>query len=559
MIAGHLAKTRSARPELLLAAADFLARALDARPRAGRVVARDRRVRALLRERRSRRVRRDPPVVRARARPRVRHARVRRGAHGARARLLRRARAARRAARARGPGRGAAHRAGRRRRLPVWEARARATRSRRRSTRSLRCAGWPAREESAHVQSRVAPRGDRGRGARARVPRVPRSAPDVGRRDRPHAPARRRAARARASAAAASAARSRTGSRARTTSRSTCYNGNEYLEGMLGAFKARCVPVNVNYRYVDEELVYLFENARARAVIYHARFAPTLARIRAQLGDVRLWLQVADDSGEPLLPGALDYEAALAGATPARAGRALARRPLRALHRRHDGHAEGRALAPGGHLPRRALPAADRDASTRWSRTREQGDIRALPAPPFMHGAAHWVAFNMWYVGGTIVVQSHPDRLDPADIWSTVERERVSALTIVGDAFARPLADELRARPLRRCRRCACVHLGRRDPHRGAQARAARAAAGRAPARRARLVGERRAGAVTPRRTPAAPRRAASSSRPATSCCARTSRARSRRAAASRAGSRAAARCRSATSATPRRPRRRSP
>jgi fatty-acyl-CoA synthase len=50
---------------------------------------------------------------------------------------------------------------------------------------------------------------------------------------------------------------------------------------------------------------------------------------------------------------------------------------------------------------------------SRWSRMRSEGRIRALPAPPFMHGAAHWVAFNMWFVGGTIVVQSHPDRLDP--------------------------------------------------------------------------------------------------------------------------------------------------
>ena len=69
------------------------------------------------------------------------------------------------------------------------------------------------------------------------------------------------------------------------------HNGNEYLEGMLGAFKARCVPVNVNYRYVEEELLYLFGNARVRAVIYHARFAPTLARIRARLRDVQLWIR----------------------------------------------------------------------------------------------------------------------------------------------------------------------------------------------------------------------------------------------------------------------------
>jgi len=63
-----------------------------------------------------------------------------------------------------------------------------------------------------------------------------------------------------------------------------------------------------------------------------------------------------------------------------------------------------------------------------------------------MHGAAHWVAFNMWSLGGTIVVQSEVKRLDPHDIWSTVERERVTALTIVGDAFGRPLLDQLAKR-----------------------------------------------------------------------------------------------------------------
>jgi len=71
------------------------------------------------------------------------------------------------------------------------------------------------------------------------------------------------------------------------------------------------------------------------------------------------------------------------------------------------------------------------------------GGIRSLPAPPFMHGAAHWVAFNIFGVGGTIVVQSETRKLDPDDIWSTIEREKVHFLTIVGDAFGRPLVDQL--------------------------------------------------------------------------------------------------------------------
>ena len=94
------------------------------------------------------------------------------------------------------------------------------------------------------------------------------------------------------------------------------YNGVEFLEGMLGAYKARAVPFNVNYRYVDEELIYLFENADAKAVIFHACLAPTLARIRERLPRIGLWLQVDDGSGEPLLDGALDYEAALSSASP---------------------------------------------------------------------------------------------------------------------------------------------------------------------------------------------------------------------------------------------------
>ncbi|TMA42801.1 MAG: hypothetical protein E6J83_11205, partial [Deltaproteobacteria bacterium] len=94
-------------------------------------------------------------------------------------------------------------------------------------------------------------------------------------------------------------------------------NSPEYLEAMLGAYRARVAPFNVNYRYVDEELLYLLQDADAAGIVYHARYAPTLGRIRDRLPRLRLLLQVDDGSGEPLLPGALDYEAALAAASPA--------------------------------------------------------------------------------------------------------------------------------------------------------------------------------------------------------------------------------------------------
>jgi fatty-acyl-CoA synthase len=72
-------------------------------------------------------------------------------------------------------------------------------------------------------------------------------------------------------------------------------------------------------------------------------------------------------------------------------------------------------------------------------------ELRSCPAPPLMHGAAHWNAISTWTSGGTVVIQHHPEHLDAADILRTIERERVGALNIVGDAFARPLLEELRS------------------------------------------------------------------------------------------------------------------
>src|SRR4051794_21065701 len=96
------------------------------------------------------------------------------------------------------------------------------------------------------------------------------------------------------------------------------HNGNEYLEAMLGAFKARVAPFNVNYRYVAEELRYLLADSAASAVVVHSQFAPTLAEVLPNLPNLRVILQVPDDSGNDLLPGAVWYEEALAAASPER-------------------------------------------------------------------------------------------------------------------------------------------------------------------------------------------------------------------------------------------------
>jgi fatty-acyl-CoA synthase len=228
-------------------------------------------------------------------------------------------------------------------------------------------------------------------------------------------------------------------------------NGNEYLEGMLGAYKARVAPFNVNYRYVADELAYVLRDARTRAVLYHARYASLLADVLPQLDDVPvLLLQVADESGNGLLPGAVAYEDALAGSD---AGPPPVEPTPDDLYIVYTGGTTG---MPKGALWRQAdflvsaLGVKRRDGTdfesldelVELARRRE---LRSCPAPPLMHGAAHWNAISTWTSGGTVVIQDNPAHLDPADILRTIERERVGALNIVGDAFARPLLEELRS------------------------------------------------------------------------------------------------------------------
>ncbi len=224
------------------------------------------------------------------------------------------------------------------------------------------------------------------------------------------------------------------------------YNGNEYLEGMLGAFKARVVPFNVNYRYVEDELLYVLTNASAKAIIYHSTFAPALDSIRKKLPHLRLLLQVADESNNELLSGALDYEVALKEAKP-REPENLSPDDLYMLY---TGGTTGKPkgvmwrqedIIAAALLPRNCEPNLNAIVQRAL-----KGGVRSLPAPPFMHGAAHWIAFNMWHIGGTVFVQSNTKKLDPEDIWETIEREGITALSIVGNAFATPLIDVFKNR-----------------------------------------------------------------------------------------------------------------
>ena len=221
------------------------------------------------------------------------------------------------------------------------------------------------------------------------------------------------------------------------------HNGNEYLEVMLGALKARVASLNVNYRYVAEELRYLLVDSAATAIVVHSAFAPTLAEVLDGDTSIRTILQVADDSGHDLLPGAIWYEDALAAASPDRPAVAWSADDLYMLY------TGGTTGMPKGVMWRngdamRACFGGSPTATTLEEFVAEATTgLRALIGPPFMHGAGHWIAFRTWLGGGTVFVPSVVDRLDPSDVWTTIERERLDFLLIVGDAFARPLLDEL--------------------------------------------------------------------------------------------------------------------
>jgi 3-oxocholest-4-en-26-oate---CoA ligase len=228
------------------------------------------------------------------------------------------------------------------------------------------------------------------------------------------------------------------------------YNGNEYLEAMIGAFMTRVAPFNVNYRYVADELLYLLDNSQCRALVYHATFAPTLAEVRDRLPRLEVLIQVADDSGNDLLPGAVDYETVVAATDPVIDVRptpddlyilytgGTTGMPKGVLWRQHDIFLS--AMGGRNILSQERVESYD-DVAAQARAFAEP--LRFFVVPPLMHGAAQWVAFIALNNGHAVVLPPDTRTFDPAEAWRTIERERCTTLTTVGDAIARPLVEEL--------------------------------------------------------------------------------------------------------------------
>jgi acyl-CoA synthetase (AMP-forming)/AMP-acid ligase II len=221
------------------------------------------------------------------------------------------------------------------------------------------------------------------------------------------------------------------------------YNGTEFVETMLAAFKLRAAVVNVNYRYVAAELDYLLGDSDTKAIVYDARFTPTLAEVTPGLPKLGGCLAVG--AGETV-GGSQSYEDALAAASPARP---RIRRTGDDLYLLYTGGTTG---MPKGVMWRHsdilAAGLGDLDGATTREEETERartGSDRHLPACPLMHGAAQWVTLATFYNGGTVILS--PDtRLDAGRLAELVAAERATIVTIIGDAVGRPLADALAAR-----------------------------------------------------------------------------------------------------------------
>ncbi|MFV0495315.1 acyl-CoA synthetase [Mycobacterium sp.] len=224
------------------------------------------------------------------------------------------------------------------------------------------------------------------------------------------------------------------------------YNGSEFIETLLGSFAARVAPFNVNYRYVKQELQYLLADAGATALVYHAVFAPSVAEILPGLPQLRVLIQIADDSGNELLDGAVDYEDALASAGPEAPPVQPSPDDLYVLY------TGGTTGMPKGVLWRQAdifmtsfggrdlvtgNPVASIDDIS--ARVTAGPGVKLMVLPPLMHGAAQWSVMTALTGGQTVVFPSVVDRLDADEVVRTIEREKVMAVTVVGDAIARPL------------------------------------------------------------------------------------------------------------------------
>ncbi|WP_329360875.1 acyl-CoA synthetase [Streptomyces sp. NBC_01483] len=230
------------------------------------------------------------------------------------------------------------------------------------------------------------------------------------------------------------------------------YNGVEYLQTVLGCLKARIVPVNVNYRYVEEELVYLYRDADLVALVFDAEFTDRVAAALPRTPALRHLLRVGSAATEGASLSAGDFAEAEAAGSPERGfpprsaddqfiiyTGGTTGMPKGVMWRQEDLFFAGLGGgAPTGEPVKKPEELAERVAAG------GEG-ITFFPTPPLMHGTSTLTAFIGFNFGQRVVIHR---KFVPEEVLRTVEKEKVTSMSLVGDAMLRPLIDALKG-PMR--------------------------------------------------------------------------------------------------------------
>jgi acyl-CoA synthetase (AMP-forming)/AMP-acid ligase II len=239
------------------------------------------------------------------------------------------------------------------------------------------------------------------------------------------------------------------------------FNSPEYCETNFAAMKIRGVPVNVNYRYLDDELTYLLDNADAEALVFHSSLGDRVARVKGRLPKLRLLVEVDDGpaaDGSHGVEGSVRYEELQGELAPAERVAPQGDEIYMLYTGGTTGMPKGvmypmsdftefflRSYPPMVGLEPLAGPEMVPDFARRLHA--EGRATVSMSGPPLMHGTGCWLGMMVPHMlGGTAALLTGRG-LDPVELWDSVARERIDLLVVVGDAFARPMLRALDENP----------------------------------------------------------------------------------------------------------------
>jgi fatty-acyl-CoA synthase len=232
------------------------------------------------------------------------------------------------------------------------------------------------------------------------------------------------------------------------------YNCPEYLITQLAAFKSRVTPVNVNYRYLDDELWYLLDNADCEAVVFHSSLGDRIARVKDRLPKLKLLIEVLDGPSAGV-PGSVSWDSVLASHDPAPRQDRSTSDVYMLYTGGTTGMPKGVMYETGpftegflgfytGPMGRPPFTSIDEVVGTAKVVHSAMGQPVSIPACPLMHGTGVWLGALLPHLmaGKCVLLESRS--FDAHEMFRVIEKHRVSTLVIVGDAFARPMMNALR-------------------------------------------------------------------------------------------------------------------